>query len=203
MNLELHNVKEWNSLNLAEIQNIWTCKKTKLASIYIHFNTLLKGSVPPETALSDVNWSLTGSVGYKRPHHQLYFLSSFLLSWIVCFTRTRVDVSLPFLKKRKKKRKKKARSKQCLIAEFTIFISQSSYSKHKWKPLWGSFFKKIQDECLWCSEDSYFFIFHKCPKFILNNKAVVKKKAVSGEQHLQRFVFRKYQTKAFWCLVRY
>lgn len=36
-----------------------------------------------------------------------------------------------------------------------------------------------------------------CPKFILNNKAVVKKKAVSGEQHLQRFVFRKYQTKAF------
>lgn len=40
---------------------------------------------------------------------------------------------------------------------------------------------------------SYFM----CPKFMMNNKAVVKKKAVSGEQHLQRFVFRKYQTEAF------
>lgn len=46
------------------------------------------------------------------------------------------------------------------------------------------------------------FRFHRCLKFILNNKAVVKKKAVSGEEHLQRFVFlflflTKYQTKAF------
>lgn len=41
---------------------------------------------------------------------------------------------------------------------------------------------------------SYFIM---CPKFIMNNKAVVKKKAVSGEQHLQRFVFRKDQTEAF------
>lgn len=76
MNLELHNVKEWNSLNLAEIQNnIWTCKKTKLASIYTQFNTFFKGSWPPETALIDVNWYLTGSVGYKLSHHQLYLLS--------------------------------------------------------------------------------------------------------------------------------
>ncbi len=61
------------------------------------------------------------------------------------------------------------------------------------------FFKKTNV----CDAQKTHFIFHKCPKFILNNKAVVKKKAVSGEQHLQRFVFRKYQTKAFWCLVRY
>lgn len=40
-------------------------------------------------------------------------------------------------------------------------------------------------------------VLHRCPKFVLKNKAVVKKKAVSGEQNLQRFVFRKYQTKAF------
>lgn len=40
-------------------------------------------------------------------------------------------------------------------------------------------------------------VLHRRPKFVLKNKAVVKKKAVSGEQNLQRFVFRKYQTKAF------
>lgn len=40
-------------------------------------------------------------------------------------------------------------------------------------------------------------VLHRCPKFVLKNKAVVKKKAVSGERNLQRFVFRKYQTKAF------
>lgn len=40
-------------------------------------------------------------------------------------------------------------------------------------------------------------VLHRCLKFVLKNKAVVKKKAVSGEQNLQRFVFRKYQTKAF------
>lgn len=48
-----------------------------------------------------------------------------------------------------------------------------------------------------CDTHKTHLILDRCPKFLLNNKAVVKKKAISGERHLQRFVLRKYQTKAF------
>lgn len=47
-------------------------------------------------------------------------------SYCLELKETRVDVSLPYLKKKKKK-KKEARSKASLIAEFTIF----NQSKHK------------------------------------------------------------------------
>lgn len=44
---------------------------------YIHIST---SSLPPETALIDVNWYLTGGVGYKLSDHQIYSVSSLLSS---------------------------------------------------------------------------------------------------------------------------
>lgn len=75
MNLGLHNVKEGN--NLADIQNnISTCKKTKLASIYIHITIHFSmGSSSLETALLNVNWFSADSVGYKLSDRQLYSLT--------------------------------------------------------------------------------------------------------------------------------
>lgn len=58
-------------------------------------------------------------------------------SYCLELKETRVDVSLPYLKKKKKK--KEARSKASLIAEFTIF----NQSKHKCSP-GGSFLKRYK-----------------------------------------------------------
>lgn len=68
MNPGLHKVKEGNSLNLVDIQNnISTCKKTKLASIYIHITIHFQRIIDPRI----VNWFSIDSVGYKLSIHQL------------------------------------------------------------------------------------------------------------------------------------
>ncbi len=51
MNLELHNIKEWNSPNLAEIQNnIWTCKKTVGLNIYT-IQYIFQGIMTPRNSI--------------------------------------------------------------------------------------------------------------------------------------------------------
>lgn len=56
MNLELHNVKEGNSLNLAEIQKQhFNMQKDKVGLNIFTIQYILKGSFLPETALIKVN----------------------------------------------------------------------------------------------------------------------------------------------------